>query len=585
MVLITLIFCQRRIEALAIKPSNLIYGLEEKPSSWITLFLGFQHICIYAISLSFPVIVVRGMGGTAEQAAFMISMSMIAGGIGTIALSLHKGPIGSGYLCPQVCSPTNLAAAILAAKTGSLSLICGMTFFSGMCEAFFSRVIQRLRALFPPEVTGLIVAMVGITVIRVASLNFIGRDSSDHLTESSELFVSILTLSTMIGLNIWSKGKLKLFCVLIGMIVGYISSYFFGLFGSSEVARVREANLFWFPFGMHPGWSFDARLIVIYIIAMLCSALKTVGDITTCQKINDVEWKRPDMKNISKGILADAVGDIASGILGGAGQSTSSSNVGLSIATGATSRVIAYAAGGLLIFLAFLPKVSSMFAIMPKPVIGSTLIFALTFMVIAGFQIIMSRMIDARKTFVVGVSFIFGLMVDIIPEAFEKLHPWIKPVFSSSLATATVLAIFLNLVFKIGIRKRVQLELTPGGVDTSEKIFTFMDQQGGLWGARKDVIQRAILVMNEFLESITFLGISKGKLKSDVSFDEFNLDIAISYEGKLMDFPDTPPSEAELLHDEEAFIRLSKFLIKKNADRIKSFEKEGTCQVQFHFDH
>lgn len=570
---------------MGIKPSNLIYGLEEKPSLWITLFLGFQHICIYAISLSFPVIVVRGMGGTAEQAAFMISMSMIAGGIGTIALSLHKGPVGSGYLCPQVCSPTNLAAAILAAKAGSLSLIYGMTLFSGMCEALFSRVIQRLRALFPPEVTGLIVAMVGITVIRVASLNFIGRDSSDHVTESSELFVSILTLSTMIGLNIWSKGKLKLFCVLIGMIVGYVSSYFFGLLGSPEMARVREANLFWFPFGKHPGWSFDARLIIIYMIAMLCSALKTVGDITTCQKINDVEWKRPDMKNISQGVLADAVGDIASGILGGAGQSTSSSNVGLSIATGATSRVIAYAAGGLLIFLAFLPKVSSMFAIMPKPVIGATLIFALTFMVIAGFQIIMSRMIDARKTFVVGVSFIFGLMVDIIPEAFERLHPWIKPVFSSSLATATVLAIFLNLVFKIGIRKRVQLELTPGGVDTSEKIFTFMDRQGGLWGARKDVIQRAILVMNEFLESITFLGISKGKLTSDVSFDEFNLDIAISYEGKLMDFPDTPPSEAELLHDEEAFIRLSKFLIKKNADRIKSFEKGGTCQIQFHFDH
>ncbi len=569
---------------MAVKPSNLIYGLDEKPPLWVTLFLGLQHICIYAISLSFPVIVVRGIGGTAEQAAFMISMSMIAGGIGTIALALRKGPIGSGYLCPQVCSPTNLAAAILAAKTGNLSLISGMTFFSGVSEALFSRIIHRLRALFPPEVTGLIVAMVGITVIRVASLNFIGRDSSDHITEPSELVVSILTLSTMIGLNIWGKGKLKLFCVLIGMVVGYISSYLLGLLSSSEMAKVSEANLFWFPFGMHPGWSFDINLVIVYLIAMLCSALKTVGDITTCQKINDVGWKRPDMKNISKGVLADAVGDIASGMLGGAGQSTSSSNVGLSIATGATSRVIAYAAGGLLIFLAFLPKVSSMFAIMPKPVIGATLIFALTFMVIAGFQIIMSRMIDARKTFVVGVSLIFGLMVDILPESFENLHPWIKPIFSSSLATATVVAIFLNLVFRIGIRKKVQLELVPG-VDTSEKIFTFMDHQGGLWGARREVIQRAILVMNEFLESVTPLGLSKGKVKADVSFDEFNLDVVISYEGKLMDFPETPPSEKELFHDEEAFIQLSKFLMKKNADKIKSLERDGYCQIRFHFDH
>lgn len=90
-----------------------------------------------------------------------------------------------------------------------------------------------------------------------------------------------------------------------------------------------------------------------------------------------------------------------------------SRNVGLSIATGTTSRVVGYAIGGFLICLAFIPKISSLFAILPKPVIGATLVFAISFMILAGVQIMMSRMIDARKTFVLGVSFIFGSRLDV----------------------------------------------------------------------------------------------------------------------------------------------------------------------------
>ena len=566
------------------KPSNLIYGVDEKTPLWLTIFMGFQHICIYAISLAFPVIIVREMGGTTEQAAFMISMSMIAGGVGSIIMALPKGPIGAGYLCPPVCSPTNFAAAMVASKIGGLSLLYGMTFISGVSEAVFSRIVNRLRVLFPPEVTGLIVAMVGITVIRVACLNFLGLDRTDHITESSELIVSISTLSLIIALNIWGKGKLKLFCVLIGMIFGYILSYALGLMNAADLAKVRESSLLWFPFTPHPGWSFNISLLVPYLIVMICSALKTMGDITTCQKINDTEWKRPDMKNISKGIFADAVSDITSGILGGAGQSTSSSNVGLSIATATTSRVVGYAAGGLLISFAFIPKMSSLFAIIPKPVMGATLIFAISFMIVAGIQIIMSRMIDARKTIIIGVSLIFGLMVDVLPDLFSNVHPWIRPVFGSSLATATLMAIFLNLIFRIGIAKSQTIELEPG-VDSSEKIFNFMEKTGSLWGARKEVIYRAISVMNEFMESVTKLGIAKGKLKAVVSFDEFNLDVNIFYDGVLMDLPEKRPSEDELLRDESAFTKLSGFLIISHVDKVKSSIKDGKCHIHSHLDH
>jgi len=550
----------------------------------MTIFMGFQHICFFAISLSFPVIIVRGIGGTTEQAEFMVSMSMIAAGIGAIIMAFPKGPVGSGYLCPPVCSPTNLAAAMIASQTGGLSLLYGMTFISGVFEVLFGKIVNRLRMLFPPEVTGIIVAMVGITVIKIACKSFLGLSDTDQIIQPVEVIVGASTLVLIVGLNIWSKGKLKLFSVLIGMLFGYILSFAVGLLGSDSFASVRDASLFWFPFTRHPGWSFSLSLIVPYLIVMICSAVKTIGDVTTCQKINDSRWTRPDMKNISKGVMTDGLSDVAAGILGGSGQSTSSSNVGLSIATGVTSRVVAYALGGLLIAIAFIPKVASIFAIMPEPVMGATLIFAISFMIVSGLQIIVSRMIDARRTMVIGISLIFGLMVDIMPDTFANMHPWIHPVFSSSLATAAITAIVLNLIFRIGIKKTQIIELEPETASL-DKFYIFMDKAGASWGARKEIIIRATYIANEFLETAAKLGLARGKIKFAASFDEYNLDVNIAYNGDMIELPQDRPSNYELANDESSYIRLSGYLIIKQADKVKSSCKDGECQLLFHFEH
>ena len=563
------------------KPSNIIYGVDEKPALWMTLFLGFQHISIYAISLLFPVVIVREMGGTPSQAAFLVSMSMIAGGVGAIVQALTKGPVGSGYLCPQVCGPSFLTASIMAAKLGGLSLLFGMTFVAGLFEGLFSRALNRLRLLFPTEVTGLIVAMVGITVIRVASTNFLGLDSSDSVIEKSEVFVSFLTLAVMVGLNVWTRGNLKLFCVLIGMIVGYTASY---ILGDVQTSPISDSHLVWFPFLRHPGWSFDVYLIAPFIIAMLCSSLKSVGDLTTCQKINDAEWTRPEMKNISKGVLADSIGCMSAGLLGGMGQSTSSSNVGLSIATGVTSRTISFAMGGILIFLGFFPKLAAVFAIMPKSVMGSTLIFALGFMVVAGLQIMMSRMIDVRKTFVIGLPLIFGLTVDLMPDIFAGVHSWVSPIFSSSLSTATITAIVLNLIFRIGISRKAQLNVTPGP-DSSEEIFSFMDSKGRNWGARKEVVYKAMSAISEFTEAAFEHKLTQGSVEINARFDEYNLDVDIHYQGKLIEFPEERPDIGELLTDEDVQLRFSAFLIKEYADKIESSVEDGRCHIHMHFVH
>ena len=167
------------------------------------------------------------------------------------------------------------------------------------------------------------------------------------------------------------------------------------------------------------------------------------------------------MKSISGGILADACGVMLSGGVGTMGQSTSSANVGLSIATGATSRRIGFACGGILMVLAFVPKLAVLFAIMPGPVIGALVFFTVCFMIVAGVQILTSRMMDARKTFVVGASVVLGLSVDMMPGAYQSVPAMLLPAFTSSLSVATLSALLLNLLFRIGIAQHAKLANRP----------------------------------------------------------------------------------------------------------------------------
>lgn len=140
---------------MAQKPPNLIYGVEDRPALGVTLTLGFQHVFLMVSTLILPVAIVQEINGTPEQVEHLIKMSRIAGGLATILQALQKGPVGSGYLCPHLCGPSYLSASLVAAKTGGLSLLFGMTAIAGVVEAMLSRVIHRLRMLFPAVTSSL----------------------------------------------------------------------------------------------------------------------------------------------------------------------------------------------------------------------------------------------------------------------------------------------------------------------------------------------------------------------------------------------------------------------------------------------
>jgi xanthine permease XanP len=568
---------------MARKPAGLIYGVDDKPPLAVAALLGLQHVFVMTAGWVMVVVIVTTIGGTEPEVENVLRMSMIASGIATILQSLANSPVGSGYFCPISAGPAYVSASMLAGHAGGLQLVSTLTMISGLFEGLLSRVLPRLRPLFPPEVTGLVVTMVGIELVTLGCPRFLGFQGGAG-PQGTVAAVGALTLAAMIAPTVWGKGKLKLYPLLIGLTVGCVVALFLGVFPHERLETVLAAPLISLPHRAQPGWAFNVDMLPAFLIASLASTLKSVGDLTLCQRINDADWQRTDMRSVSGGMFAGAIGTGLSGLLGGIGQSTFSSNVGLSLATGATSRSIAIPTGILMILLAFLPKLAALFAVMPDPVMGAILVYVACYMILAGIQVITSRMLDARRIFVVGIPLIFGLSVDMVPGLYRGVPHHFQPLVASSLAVSVVLVVVLNLLFRIGVTRRRTLDLVPG-VDGSDTIFEFMETQGAAWGARRDVITRAASALNELLESIATLGILRGKAHAEVSFDEFNLDVDVRYDGELMEFASGRPTEAALLADGKAVATLSGFFIRQYADSVKAETVHGRSRVHLHFDH
>ena len=565
------------------RPANLIYGLNDRVPVIAMIPLVAQQVIMLSVDLIFPVLLVTAMGGAVELSQTLVSLMMISMGLGTIIQAWGKRSIGSGFFCAQETSTTYFPASVMAVQAGGIPLLCGMTIFAGLVQALFSRFVKRLRILFPVEITGLIVMFIAMSLISYALPSFIGLDGQGG-GNLSVATLSLITLGVILAMYVWGNKVLREYSIIAGILFGYLGSYFLGLLPQDKLEKLAETPWVSVPSLGHMGVAFDPALILPFFVAALCSSIKTIGNITTCQKLNDDDWKRLDVKTVGGGLLSEAIGTMFSGFLGTLGQTTSSGSIGLSAATGATSRTIAYATGACFVLFAFLPKISAVFAIMPQPVIGVVLLVEIAFILPAAMQICSSRMLDARRLFVLGMSMAFGIGVEMVPAFGEAFPLWLQPLTKNALAVGTVVAISLHLLFRIGIASHQKLEivLEPSAV---EEVVLFMQRSGGAWGARPEVVAKATSALNELMETLQAQKLIQGPLLIDASFEEFNLNVDVSYQGELLEISKQRPTEKELLEDDAAFIRLSGFLLTKFADKISSERKNDRCYIHLNFHH
>jgi xanthine permease XanP len=568
------------------RPSNLIYSVDEKPPALVCLVNAAQQLTIITPFLIYPILVMHAVGADEQTTASFVGLSFLAIGIGTLLQAWPGKWTGSGFLISSSPAAAFVPIDIVAIKAGGIPLLAGMTLVAGFAEIGLAQIVRRFRPFFPAEVSGLCILLIGIYVGVLAIRAAFGLDGAAQQATATprELAISGATLAVMIGLNLWAKGTLRMLCAIIGVVAGYLAAVALGAFDPAAMRVLTGAAVFALPHWQPALPTFSLDLLIPFCAAALICTLRGMGDVATAQKINDRDWIRPDMTTIRKGIVSDGLGTVVAALLGVIGGNTQSSANGMANATGVASRWIAFWLGGMLIVFAFFPVVPATLVAMPRAVVGAAFLFTACFIMISGLQIITSRLLDARRTFIIGIALTLSLGHEIFPALYQSAPTVLQPFVSSGLVIGLLIALLLNAFFRIGMRMRAGVAIEQGA-GAHDAIRAFLEQQGAKWGARRDVIERAIFGTAQAEESVVAHCNAQGPVEVEASFDEFNLDVRLSWQGDEIVIPDKRPSEEEIRETEQGLLLLAGFLIQRNAERVRASRKGDRAVLEFHFQH
>jgi NCS2 family nucleobase:cation symporter-2 len=328
-------------------------------------------------------------------------------------------------------------------------------------------------------------------------------------------------------------------------------------------------------------WSFDARFIVPFAVASLACAMVTTAVVTSFQRITDADWVRPDMGSIAAGMRGDGAGTLISGALCTYGQGISPSNAGLVSATGVASRVIAYPAAGLLLLGAVVPAIGGLLIILPVSTLAAAVLFPASFMMISGVQIITSRVLDARRTLVIGLGVLTFILISAAPKALADAPEWLQPIVGTPLVLAMLVALGLNLVFRIGIRRQVDFPVQVG-TTTTQQMEDFVTRTAATWGARQDTVGRVKVALVEATEVVSELADRAHPVTLRLAYDEFDIDLTVTWRGEAFDLRETPPTQEDFLQERGHHL-MAGFLIRQRTDRAGVTSEDGMCALRLKF--
>jgi len=473
-------------------PANITIGVDENPPPLQYVLLALQYAFLLSMYLVLVVIVVHAAKASPDTARSVISMAMIASAVGTVLQAFHRGPVGSGYLAPPVFSAIYLGPSILAAKAGGLPAVACMTVCAGLFEMLIAGFLHRLRIIMQPIISGLIICIIALElgIVGLQHLLDVGGENSPQF--SSSVAAATLTLSVCVGFAVWGKGVWRLICSLLGLLAGVALAAALGLFDNRAVSSLEASPWFALPdLSYVSAVHWELGLMPAFLAAGMAAAIRTVGVVTTCQRANNANWIRPDFINIRKGVIADGLGCTIGGLVGAPGMNIGPSLVGVSIATGVTSRSIAYGTAVVLLILAFMPKVADVFLQLPLPVAGALLVFTACIMLVSGLQLLMVKALDMRLTFVVGLGLLFPLVQKMSQAYFDAMPGWLSPITNSGLALGLTSAIGLLLIFRIATDHQ-QTILWNQSADAVGELKQTLEKNAQAWGLTSDVISRAM---------------------------------------------------------------------------------------------
>lgn len=431
--------------------AELIYGLNDRPPLRETLFAALQHLlAIFVAIITPPLIIAGALKLDIETTSFLVSMALFASGVSTFIQCRRIGGIGTGLLCIQGTSFSFIGPIISAGLTGGLPVIFGACMAASTVEMLISRLLKYTRKIITPLVSGIVVTLIGMSLIKVGITACGGgavAKSNGTFGSFEHVGLAALVLLLIIFFNRSSNRYLRMSSIVIGLVIGYAVAWCMGLVDFSSVQSYGGFNI---PVPFKYGLSFDWSAFIALGLVYLITAIEAYGDITANSLISGepVEGKT-FVKRASGGILADGFNSMLAGVFNSFPNSVFAQNNGMIQLTGVASRYVGYYIAGFLILLGLFPAVGLVFSLMPEPVLGGATLLMFGTVASAGIRIIAAQTIDRKATLVMALSFSLGLSVELVPEILSQLPETVRNIFSSGITTGGVTAILANVLIRI----------------------------------------------------------------------------------------------------------------------------------------
>ncbi|GGF52048.1 hypothetical protein GCM10007301_09390 [Azorhizobium oxalatiphilum] len=569
------------------KPDSLVYGVGDLPPARVALLVAVQQVAFLSALLGVPGLAVISLGLDDAQFLNLAATTLFCSGFVLLLQGWGRFGIGAGLFYPLQCTTAALPAIVYASTSG-LSLATSFTMVAvvGVFQLGFSFLITRLRGIFTVEVAGLAVFLIGVGLgqqglVLVLDVSAGGGQGATQ-GAPTHLAIAALTLFTLVILHIYVRSRLRLFTNLIGLGIGLIASILAGQLDPRHLKLFTEAPLFDFPRPPLFGWDFSVGAIIPFAVTGILLSLTSMGVQTIAQRNNDRDWKAPDLPSIGRGLRAEGLMHLLAAFLNALPLVASGGAVALAAASGCTARVLAFWTGGLLILFSLMPKIMGFWLLLPNAVTGAMFLFLATFTTLNGVTLVASRVMDARKVVAIGMGFVTAIAYEPMRHVIEGQAPQLRLFTFSSFAVSLLVTVALLALFRIGVTRRVVRRFPASGASHDE-VANYIEAEGGRWGARVDVVQRAAHVAWQALDLIgrDYVDPDKPQIEVTTRHNDILLDVILRYEGTAPALARRPPTAEELVEQPELAAQLTGYLLTRLAPDLRIQRVGSQWEIAF----
>ncbi len=438
--------------------SELIYRLEDRPPLPQTLFAACQHLLAMFVAVITPALLIcQALGLPAQDTQHIISMSLFASGVASIIQIKAWGPVGSGLLSIQGTSFNFVAPLIMggtALKTGGadvptmMAALFGTLMLASCTEMIISRVLHLARRVITPLVSGVVVMIIGLSLIQVGLTSIGGGYAamSDHTFARRKLAAGSVVLAIIILLNRQRNPYLRVASLVIAMAAGYLLAWALGML--PENTTPTNSALITVPTPLYYGLGIDWSLLLPLMLVFMITSLETIGDITATSDVSEQPVSGPlYMKRLKGGVLANGLNSFVSAVFNTFPNSCFGQNNGVIQLTGVASRYVGFVVALMLVVLGLFPAVSGFVQHIPEPVLGGATLVMFGTIAASGVRIVSREPLNRRAIMIIALSLAVGLGVSQQPMILQFAPDWVKNLLSSGIAAGGITAIVLNLIF------------------------------------------------------------------------------------------------------------------------------------------